>query len=66
MADSSYESDWSGFDEEILATAERNWENRRNRQFENSDIDSDWDVSDVSGGSSADESSENSDSGSSD
>ena len=66
MADSSYESDWSGFDEEILATAERNWENRRNRQFENSDIDSDWDVSDVSDGSSADESSENSDSGSSD
>ena len=61
MADNSYESDRRGFDEETLETAERNLENRQYRQFENSDIDSDWDVSEVSVSPSADELSENSD-----
>ena len=55
--DSSYGSVWGGFDEKMLARAERNWENR---QFANSDIDSDWDMSQVQDLSSTDESLKNS------
>ena len=54
IVDSSYGSVWGGFDEKMLARAERN------RQFENSDIDSDWDMSQVQDLSSTDESSKNS------
>ena len=66
MTDSSYENVWGGFDEKMLDRAERNWENRQKRHFENSDIDTDWDMSQVRDLSSGDQSSNNSDSESSD
>ena len=40
----------------MLQTVERNWDNRQNEQFEFSDIDSGWEVSDLSETSSAKES----------
>ena len=59
MEDSSSGSECSGFSEDELERSVRNFENIRN-QFENSDIDSDWAVSDDSDDSSADENSESS------
>ena len=66
MADSSYGNEGSDFDKETLDTAQKNWENRQNRQFENSDLDSDKHVSEVPKLLLLDESSRNSNSKSKD
>ena len=42
--DSFYESIWGGFDEKKCDWVESNWKTGQKRQFENSDIDSDWAV----------------------